>query len=216
MKLPEIRINFSGLLYKTVSRRLAEAYEHELPAFEECREKAEAYRKEWAKHEKKILTSMQDILDLEFYKSVVDVSLAPFIIPMSEPTIIHFRSTPDEFVDVLTHELLHVLLTDNKIVSVKDNNLHYQLTDTWANLFGEDHDRMVLAHIPVHAVHKKIYSEVLRDESRLLRDLEHSRKSNSDAYVKSWGYVDEHGAESIIEKLKKSYEKIAVELGAKK
>ncbi len=53
---------------------------------------------------------------------------------MSAPLIVRSRYTPDEFMEILTHELIHVLLTDNKFPT----NIHK--------------DETVAKHIPVFKV----------------------------------------------------------------
>ena len=110
---PEIRLYFSYLLYDVSKRILARHYDLPIATEEQCVEYTEAYKKEWLKVEEQYLTGMMEVLSLEFYKTVVDVALAPFFIPQSDPPILHFNNEPDHFVDVLAHELIHVLLTDN-------------------------------------------------------------------------------------------------------
>jgi len=155
MKLPEIRINFSSLLYSTVSTKLCKMQDNDLPSREQCKEWTNTYRKEWKKHEKKILEGMTEILGLEFYADLIDVHLAPGIIPMSDPLIINFGNYPAEFVDELTHELVHVLLTDNNLFRTKDEGSETDLGDEWQKLFPGYDNFSTIVHIPVHAVHKK-------------------------------------------------------------
>ena len=51
-----------------------------------------------------------------------------------------------------------------------------------------------------------LYVDVLKEERRLKRDIEHSKdKSWGEAYTKAWEYVEEEGYKEIIEKLNKSY-----------
>jgi hypothetical protein len=155
---PEVRINFSWLFYEDVCRQLDKVQKWDLPSGDQCEEWTEAYRNEWAKHEAKILTAMQDIVGLNFYKSVIDVTTAPGVIPKSEPLFMSFNGSPKGFVDTLTHELIHVLLTDNTILSIYGENRTFRLGTIWKNLFGIEDDFSCLVHIPVHAIHKKIFT----------------------------------------------------------
>lgn len=205
-KTPEIRIYFSWLLYE-VSKKLQKVYDQELASEADCETWAKAYKNEWSKYEGKILPALCEVLGVDFYQSVIDVPCAPFFIPQSEPLIIHFRAEPDEFVDVLTHELIHVLLTDNNVYSTKDAIGDTKLFDVWQRLFGKKHDFHVLAHIPVHALHKYVMLDVLKAPERLDRERGNTRKNNSEAYVKAWGYVDQRGYMEIIDALKQSYKK---------
>lgn len=210
-KTPEIRINFSHLLY-SVSRDLDRLYspdESKLASPEECEEWTRAYRAEWEKHESKLLTAITEILDTEFYREVIDVSLAPYFIPQSDPLIMHFRNDPDAFVDALTHELIHIILTDNNKIQINAHQNKVDLLAEWQKLFGKEHDFKTLIHIPVHAVHKGIYLDYLHDESRYSRDIERARElKNGEGYVRSWQYVNKHGYKGIVDQLKKSFRKL--------
>lgn len=207
---PEIRINFSYLLYVT-SVKLDKLYNPDAPKLvstEQCEEWTKAYKKEWRKHEAKILDALNQILGLEFYRDVIDVSLAPYITPQSDPLIIHFGNKPDQFVDVLAHELIHVLLTDNNVLQINSNSTEVDLIKEWANLFGE-FEFKTLIHIPVHAILKALFIDYMKEESRYVRDKEHANTINGGkSYVEAWEYVDSNGYEEIIEKLKDSYRKI--------
>jgi hypothetical protein len=110
---------------------------------------------------------------------------------------------PDKFIDVLTHELLHRLLTDNTTISYDTN-----LRRTWSELFGRDHKPATLVHIPVHAVHKAIYLDVLKEPSRFERDFAGNKKHEAVPYIEAWAYVEENGYKEIIEQLRQSYKDI--------
>lgn len=203
-KMPEIRINFAYLLYDNESKQLAGNIE--LQSEEKYREWTDNYRTEWEKNATKILTALQAALGVEFYRQVIDVACAPFFIPKSDPLIMNFRHRPDQFADVLMHELCHVLLTDNNKIQINAKDLKLRLGDIWTELFG-DHPFHLLVHIPVHALSEHVYLDVLKDKSRLERD----KKACEDygpAYTESWRYVEKNGYKEIIRKLRKSYEEM--------
>lgn len=206
MNTPEIRINFSELLYGFASGDFAKSMGESLPSYEDCYEWTDEYRQEWAKHEKKILIGLMDALGVEFYKPVIDVSVAPFFIPQSDPVIMNFLNKPDQFVDVLAHELAHVLLTDNTKLQLRSAKPSLDLVETWEKLFGKGHDFNALVHIPVHALSKYLYLDILCADHRLQRDIEHAKTlRGAPAYVQSWEYVNTHDYREIIAKLKASY-----------
>lgn len=215
VKIPEVRINFSWLFYNDICLQLDKVQKWDLPSGDKCEEWTEAYRTEWSKHQTKILTALQDITGLEFYRSVIDVTTVPGVIPKSYPLFMSFRNRPAEFVETLTHELIHVLLTDNKTISIYGDNRDFKLGDEWSKLFGFDDDFNCLVHVPVHAIHKKLFVDVLNDPQGVERDIEQMKKFGADSYLKSWDYVQEEGHEEIIEKLKKSYADIAKTLEKK-
>jgi hypothetical protein len=209
MNIPEVRINFSHLLYTFASGDFAKSMNETMPSMDECLEWTANYRQEWVKYNQKLLTAMTEVLGVTFYKPVIDVSTAPFFMSQSDPLIINFVSMPDEFVDVLAHELLHVLLTDNNKVRVRDETTAIDLAKEWKKLFGE-HDRSALNHIPVHAMLKYLYIDVLNDATRFDRDVKKaSTLSNAASYVSAWKYVNDNDHKAIVTQLKDSYAAIA-------
>jgi len=208
MNIPEVRINFSWLLYEGESKELYDNLKDKstpLITYEDAESKAELYRKAWAKHEGDILSAMQQVVDLKFYQPVIDVSLAPMFVPKSDPLIINLRYEPNHFVDTLTHELWHVLLTDNNKVSIKNN--YVNLVEKWERLFGNEHSFKMLVHIPVMAGCKYIFNDILNEPKRQARDVDDTKtwgESGKD-YLDAWEYVDSHDYKEILSQLKGSY-----------
>lgn len=207
--IPEVRIYYSYLLAGYESKILAEKFDLKMDTEEQYIAWAGNYRNEWAKYESKIVPGLQKALGVKFYMKVIDVNCAPFFRPKSDPLIMNFKNFPDKFVDELTHELCHVLLTDNDKVQIHsaDEAKRADLIKIWIELFGE-HSIDLLVHIPVQAMMKHIYLDVLKEPSRLERDKEDSKSYGHTAYTGSWNYVEKHGYKEIIAKLKKSYEEM--------
>lgn len=216
VSIPEIRINFSWLLYHDVSAKLAEYEGWELPSVDDCEKWTNNYRHEWTKISDKVLTAMQDISGLQFKNSVYDVSTVPGVIAKSDPLVINFKDYPKETMSTLIHELIHVLLTDNTVLSLKGDERDFRLADEWEKLFGFGDDFDALVHVPVHAIHRKIYETVLNNPKMVDADREEMNQNNAESYIKSWEYVKNEGADVIIEKLKNSYAEIAKNLEKKK
>lgn len=200
MTNPQIRINFAWLLYENESTLLHKHYAkkgEKLVSAKIAADKVLEYRFVWSEYESRIIPAMQQILGVEFYKSVIDVSIAPWFISQSDPLIINPGYDPDEFVDILTHELFHVLLTDNNVVRLRDGTDNGVLLQKWQALFGKKHSFGTIVHIPVHAGLKYIYLDVLKNKVRLDRDMKTSKNYGPD-YVKSWGYVEANDYMRII------------------
>lgn len=148
---------------------------------------------------------MTQLLELSFYRSVIDVTVAPYFGHKSTPLIINTRPDPDTFVDVLTHELLHVLQTDNTIHQALGPHSTIDLLAQWRKLFG-DHDKLTLVHIPVHAIHKYIYLDLLKEPKRLERELRLlNNSSTGKPYIAAWKYVNDKDYKEIIEHIKRLY-----------
>ncbi len=208
-ELPTIRIKDAWLLRENASKHLHELWgkEDEKLADDKWMEKRVAdYQKAWQPVEQKILTAMTELLGLSFRQNIIDVNIAPWFRAFSDPMVIGVMQEPDLFIDTLTHELLHRLLTDNTAIPHET-----QLIPEWERLFGKQHSFTALVHIPVHAVCKAIYLDVLKQPERLERDIANNKKYEATDYVAAWDYVEKHGYKEIIKKLQKSYLKMSKE-----
>ena len=200
MTQPTIRIKDAWLLREAASVPLNELWGdgEPLKTDDEYAAITKAYQQAWQPIETKILAGMTNILGLSFKQNIIDVYVAPWFNAFSDPLVIGVTLEPDLFVDILTHELIHRLLTDN--TTVPDEAL---LLTEWHQLFGEQNSFGMTVHIPVHAVHKAIYLDVLKAPERLERDVANNQKNNATDYLNAWNYVDEHGYQEIITKLQK-------------
>lgn len=210
MKTPEVRIYFSWLLYQNESiyldKQLRRPGDSSMISEQKCRDFAANYRNEWAKYQSKILSALMQVLNLEFYMPVIDVACAPWFKAQSEPITMSFYYYPDQFVDVLTHELCHVLLTDNNVYSIRSSRNEVALDEWWSKLFSK-HELVTTVHIPVHALCKYVYLDILKEPSRLERDMQDVKGNKP--YVEAWEYVNTHDYKEIIELLKQDYKEIA-------
>lgn len=203
-ELPIIRIKDAWLLRENVSKYLHQlwAKNDDKLADDEWMEKRVAeYNKAWKPLENKILTGLCDTLDLTYRQNIIDVYIAPWFHAFSDPLVIGVMQEPDVFIDFLTHELIHRLLTDNATIPYQANILQ----PAWEKLFGKNHTFTSLVHIPVHAVHKAVYLNVLQEPKRLERDIKSNIDHKATDYISAWDYVEKHGYQEIIEKLHKSY-----------
>ncbi|MBP7820743.1 hypothetical protein KA025_00255 [Candidatus Saccharibacteria bacterium] len=204
-KNPEVRILFSDLLFYGESKKLTNINNEQLN-YIEFQEKERAYRQAWSEKSEKILTGMHSIYGLQFYKPVIDVTLATGFIPKSKPLIINFKYEPDEFVDVLSHELLHNIFTDNQYIQHGSNKNNLLLL--WNEIIGKQDDRSVLIHIFVHSGLKAIYLDILNEPYRLERDIEQCQQLPI-AYRKAWDFVENNDYQDINLQIRKLYKKLA-------
>lgn len=205
--MPEIRIKDGYLLRQDISLHLHELFAkegEELANDKDMEEIVASFTEAWKPYERRIMGGMCDAIELEFRQNIIDVYIAPWFKAFSDPLVIGVTRSPDEFVDTLTHELLHRLLTDNTKV---DYDIF--MLPEWRKLFGESLRSGTVVHIPVHAIHKYIYLEILDEPGRLERDINRPRKSGDSVYVESWAFVEKHGYKSIISSLKDLNNKLA-------
>lgn len=204
MKYPEIRIKYGYLLSDNTSQYLNELWGDGTPlrSPEEYEEIVETYQKVWQPYEAKILKGMCDTLGLSFRQDIIDVYIAPWMNAYSDPMVIGVTFTPERFIEVFTHELIHRLLTDNN-----QSRYDTDYVKEWQKLFSKEHDWNVLVHIPVHATLQAVFDDVLGEPERT----NHDKKlcEQWPAYDAAWGYVEKAGHKKIIKQLKESYKTLS-------
>lgn len=167
------------------------------PSKEEINQRVENYKTEWAKYEKKILKGIIKITGLDFKNQIIDVHIVsgnPRQI--SNPLIIKSGFLPDDFIDVLTHELLHRLFTLNKIKKeIMVSEKYIEETETVKN------------HIIIHALLKYVYLDILKDDLRFRKNIEGSKKHRTDEYARSWNIVEKEGYMELINEFKNKFNK---------
>ena len=200
--LPDIRIRDAWLLRQNASVYLNELWGNGKPLADDewIAKRVNEYREAWKVFEHKILTSLMQITGLSYKQNIIDVYVAPWFNALSEPLIIGIYEEPDVFVDLLTHELIHRLLTDNTVFPYDK-----ELIPIWEKLFGNEHSFGTLVHIPVHAILKEIYIDVMNEPERLSRDIDSSNKNSVKDYIEAWDYVEAENYKEIIKKLRVSY-----------
>lgn len=204
MHNPKVFITYANLLQNL---RIAAQPESRMLTHDEAEDRAEEYRQAWASKEELILTQMQQCMGLTFESPLFDVALAPWTYgsATSFPLIIDMLREPDEFVDVLTHELFHQLFSENQIITSRNARAQSRLN--WGQLFGTEHTSSTLVHIAVHAACKYMYLDVHKEPYRLERDIEHAKHLPD--YARAWEYVEQHGYRHIIQQLKDRYQEVA-------
>ncbi len=190
MKYPKINIAYNRFLdpiFIEWIQSKPEWKDWKPPTKEEVLERIEKYKEEWRKYEKPILKGICSILKLPFVQNIVDVHIVsgnPRA--FSNPIVMKSGYSPDEFVDVLTHELIHRLLSNHgESVSTK----------VLVKLFPLE-DNLTRIHILVHAVLKYIYLDVLKQPERLKKNMERSSQMATKgikAYHRAWEILGERG-----------------------
>jgi hypothetical protein len=201
-KVPEIRIKHGWLLqnaFKFYTEKISEYKDIKTPTLEEVKNIEKNRQEIWKTNEKKIIIGMQEISGLHFHQNLIDVYLvfgaqAAF----SDPMVLSTKYEGDNFIDVLTHEILHRLLTDN----TENIKWFKWIKETYPK---HAHDFTAMAHILVHAIHKEIYLTILKSPERLQKDIETCEKWPS--YKIAWDIVETEGHLHIITKFKEMYAK---------
>lgn len=196
-RIPEIRWKNPWLLREAIYDDVIEAYKGEEDKLtdEFALATIKRYYDAWTPYEKRILEAMCDATGLEFRQNIIDIYVAPFRWSFSDPMVITTKYGSNRAIEVITHEILHRLLTDNT-----RNDYRADFVKKWRELFGNEHTKNTLVHIPVHALMQAIFEEYIGEPERIIRDKE-MYKGYPD-YEAAWDYVEKVGYKKIIEQLR--------------
>ena len=110
---------------------------------------------------------------------------------ISDPLTVTLSNKGEQFIDTLTHELIHQLQIQNA-----------SLLKKWWELINEKYSKeskVTKNHILLHALHTKLLKERYGEE-RLKINIAKSKDSQD--YKRSWEIVNQEGYENIIQKFK--------------
>ncbi len=144
----------------------------------------------WKKEERKILNKISELTKLEWKEEKIKVYMVGKCVPYSDPLTMTFYKNNNDFIDVLTHELIHQIQSQNSKTYHK-----------WALYVEKRYKKespLTRRHILLHAVHKELYLKLL-GKSRLNRNL---KKSVKKSYKRAWEIVENEGYENIIKKFR--------------
>jgi hypothetical protein len=198
IKNPDIRIQYARLLdpffkslftyqYKATTANGVDSY----PSAEEVLKKVEEFKKSWQEMSS-ALTFVQQVLGLNFYQTLIDVYVVGHTQhPISSPVVISSTKTESVFVDSLTHELLHRLISDNK--------QKIRAREILAKLFPKE-TMLCRNHIVLHAVLEKVYLEFLHQPERLSDN--RARDESAVDYRRAWKIVQKQGSDAVISRFR--------------
>jgi len=149
----------------------------------------------WRKEETKVLKELSKITKLKWKTKYIKCYVVGRVIPFSDPLSMPiYRKRTDYFIDVLIHELIHVLFVQNFKESDK----------AWKYIFRKYKEEAYTTkvHIPLHAFHTYIYFKFFKEEN-MRRDINICKKLKLKKYVRSWKIVEKEGYENIIKEFKK-------------
>ncbi len=182
--------NYLELYYNVHKMERTKKILDEYPNREQILEYIEIVKPKWKQEETKILNKISELMQLQWKDEVIKVYVVGAGIPYSDPlTIVHYKEDYVAFIDVLTHELIHQLQSQNSTIYSK-----------WITHLGKtypEEKRKTKSHILLHAVHKLLYLELFTQE-RLEKNIQKSAKKP--AYKRAWDIVEEEGAENILKK----------------
>jgi hypothetical protein len=151
---------------------------------------------EWEKISENVFNEISYILNLDWKEEKIKCYLIRKGICFSDPLTIKYFKDTKRFLEVLSHELIHIILTQN---IEKTQGGIKKLNEIYSDL-----TQKARTHIIVHAVLKKVLEKHLGKNS-LERDIK--LVSKIEDYKKAWDIVLEKGENNIIKKFVENYSK---------
>lgn len=192
--LPKIIFRYSWLYDNKIQEWTKNKPEENFP-YKQIQDYIKKIEKLWRKDEKRILSELSKVTKLKWQEKEIICYLVHRIRPFSDPITIPIKKYPSYFIDVLTHELIHRLFT-------QEINIH-KSKKLWVHFHKKysNESKLTRIHIPLHSIHKHIYLKIF-NKSRLDRDIQRGSKHND--YRLSWEIVEKEGYKNIIKEFRKS------------
>jgi hypothetical protein len=147
------------------------------------------YQKECDKYGNKILKAMCQATGLAFERNQIDVHVVsgnPR--PFSRPIVIKSRYTNVEFLNVITHELIHCLFVDNQ--HKRGFSVKYSHKDA-----------IVCSHVVLYAVMNYIFLDVLKRPDMLnIPKISSDSNKTAISYSRAWDIMEKEGYKELIKK----------------
>jgi len=152
--------------------------------------KAQRY---WLKYEKAILAEIAKVSSLKWREKEVKVYIVGKAIPFSSPLTVRVERSLNDFVDTLTHELIHQIFIQNE----------KRLRRVWpyfSKKYGLKSYR-ALGHTPLYAIHEHIYRKLF-SVRRLRKDQEEALTYHLSGYIQAWETVKKEGYQKLIKEFR--------------
>lgn len=146
----------------------------------------------WKEYEKAILQEISKVTGLKWKEKEVICYVVSDCRPFSDPLTLPVYKDKNYFIDVLTHELIHQIFT-------QDESKKAEKTWKYFRRKYKNESFVTRIHIPLHAMHWYIYKKLFSEE-RLRRDV--ALASRFPDYKKAWKIVEKEGYENIIRKFR--------------
>lgn len=164
-----------------------------------------AVKKDWESVENKVFDKLEEFSSIKWKNKKINCYVVEKSehMPISDPLTIpiklivgdeEYELTKERFVDMLVHEIIHNLFIQNENL---DDYFNFLIEDKY-----KDEDLNTAIHVPVHALHKKLFLEIFGEE-RMEEEIENC--NYHPAYKRSWEIVNSEGEDNILEELRKKF-----------
>ncbi len=194
--IPKIRFRYSSIYDSTYRnskfiKKLLKERNESYPSQKKILKYISQIKPIWEKQEKKIFKELSKITGLKWKEKEIICYVIGFGRGLSDPLTMKLYKNKNDFIDTLTHELIHQIQFQNEKKWPK-----------WRKHLSKKYkkeSRSTKSHISVHAINKKIYLRLF-NKNRLKRDIKRCQKFLD--YKLAWEVVEEEGHENIIKKFR--------------
>jgi len=160
-----------------------------IPTHGQVLKRVKKYNKLWSKNGDMILKALTKSTGLSFKRNQIEVHVVSVNSrSFSSPIVLKSGCSSIDFINILTHELIHCLFVDN--CDRVNRHIPWNQKVEGYNV-GND-------HIFLHAFLKYIYLDVLKSPRHLKQNLIVSRKSGNEEYSRAWDVVEEFSYKELI------------------
>jgi len=186
-RIHDDRYRNSSLIQKNLKKK-----KKTYPSMKKIESYTMAVKKVWKKEEKSILKEMSKITGLKWKEKKIICYVVGIGRSYSDPLTVRLFKNKSDFVDILTHELIHQIQMQN---SSRIKNWFKYINKKYKTETG-----LTRGHILLHAIHWKILEKMF-GKGRLKKNIKSLQKLKD--YKRAWKIVEKEGADEIIKKFKK-------------
>jgi len=189
--IPKVIFRYSWIYDQRWKKWMEEVSKY--PSTEEVLNYIKEVEKLWRKNERKIFKELSRVTGLRWKSKIIYCYVVGKCKPFSDPLTMPVYKEKDYFIDVLVHELIHRLLSE------EGNKEKTRKVLSYIKRKYKNESEKTKLHVLIHAIHWHIYLKFF-DEKRLKRNIKLVRFSKD--YSRAWKIVEKEGYERIIKKLK--------------
>lgn len=145
----------------------------------------------WKRQGDKILREISKVSGLKWREKKIICYVRGFGRPFSDPLSMRLFKNKNDFIDTLTHELIHQ-------IQIQDGKNWYKWWKYLTKTYSKE-PIITKSHISVHAIHWKLILNIF-DEKRLKKEIKNSFRKE---YKRAWEIVEKEGSGNIIKEFKK-------------
>lgn len=190
MQIPKVIFRYSWIY----DQHFKDIYKKNYPSFSKVTNYIKPISYMWSKNEKNILTELSKITKLNWHEKEILCYVVGRAIPFSDPLTVPIYNNKEEFIDTLTHELIHKIFSQGNNLKLSES--------AWAyiNRKYKSETSNTRIHIPLQAIHNHLILKFFSGK-RLNREI--STVQHLLEYRKAWNIVKKEGYDSIIKEFTK-------------